>query len=79
MTPGPGVALVEPDEHHGLGRDLGAQPHPVLLEVHDPAAAGRLGVGDRDVRLDPVVGHRQQPDAPGCQRRHSASVTSESG
>ena len=77
--PAPGVALVETDDDHGLGGHLGAQPHPVLLEVHDPAAARRLGVGDRHVRLDPVVGHRQQPDAPGGQRRHSASVTSESG
>ena len=51
----------------------GAQPHPVLLEVHDPAAAGRVGVGDRDVGLDPVVGHRQQPHArPEGRRRASA-------
>ena len=63
MTPGAGRDVVQPDEDHGLGGHLGAQPHPVLLEVDDPPAAGRLGVGDRDVGLDPVVGHRQQPDA----------------
>ena len=55
--------LVETDHHDRLGRHLGAQPHPVLLEVHHPASARRLGVGDRHVGLDPVVGHRQQPDA----------------
>ena len=39
ITPGAGRGLVEPDHHDRLGRDLGAQPHPVLLEVHHPAAA----------------------------------------
>ncbi len=54
------------------------EPDPVLLEVDRPPPR-RLGlVVDDDVGLDPVVGHRQQP-TPGCHRRHSASVTAESG
>ena len=65
MTPGAGRGVVEADDDDRLGGHLGAQPHPVLLEVHDPAAARGLRVGDRDVGLDPVVGHRQQPHARG--------------
>ena len=38
-TPGPGNGVLETDDDDGLGRHLGAQPHPILLEVHDPAAA----------------------------------------
>ena len=74
--------LVQSDEGQGLGGHLGVEAHPVLLEVDDALPARRVGVGDRDVRLDAVVGHRQQPDASpeGAerQRRHRASVTSES-
>ena len=55
-------ALLQADEQHTLRRDLGPQTDPVLLEVHDPLPARCVGVGDDDVRLDPVVGHRQQPD-----------------
>ena len=65
-TPGAGRRLVQTDEDQRLGRHLGVQAHPVLLEVDDPLAARRVGVGDRDVGLDPVVRHRQQPDAPGA-------------
>ena len=61
-TPGAGDGVLQPDHQHRLGGHLGVQPHPVLLEVHDPPAARRLGVGDRDVRLHPVVAHGQQPN-----------------
>ena len=82
-TPGAGGGVVDPDHDDRLGGHLGSHPHPVLLEVHDPAPARRLGVRDRDVGLDPVVGHREQPHpvAPdgASQRRQSASVTFDSG
>ena len=83
MTPGAGVESSSPTNDERLGGYLGAQLDPVLLEVHDASPAGGPGVGDGDVGLDPVVGHRQQGDAgpvPGAsQRRQSASVTWESG
>ena len=61
-------------------RDGGVQAHPPLLEVHRPQAPLLGGVGDLDVGLDPVVRHRQQPDAePGSpQRSDSRAVTCES-
>src|SRR3954451_24529658 len=59
---GAGRGLLEADHEDGLRRYLGLQPHPVLLEVHDPSAARSLGVRDRDVGLDAVVGHRQETD-----------------
>ncbi len=62
---GSGRGLLEADEHQRLGGDAGAQPDPVLLEVHHPTAARRVRVGHGDVRLDAVVGHGQQPDAAG--------------
>ena len=55
-----------------LRRDRGVQPDPPLLEVDDSRRWGsatwrvgaRLGVArEGDVRLNPVVGHRQQADA----------------
>jgi len=55
--------------------ELRVQPDPPLLEVHVTPAAP---VVDQHVRLDLVVRHRQQPD-PGCHRRHSSSVTADSG
>ena len=74
-------------EHAGAGRGgvlahgedrlrghLGAQPHPVLLEVHDAAPADAVGVRDRDVRLDPVVAHRQQPDPVAVERLEPAAA-----
>ena len=67
-TPGCRGGVVLPDHDDRLGRHLGPQPDPVLLEVDDAAAAGRVGVGDGDVGLDPVVGHRQQPEAVAVQR-----------
>ena len=83
MTPGPGEASSSPTTTTASAGDLGVEPHPVLLEVHDPPPAGAVGVGDGDVGLDPVVGHRQQSQTVAgtgeSQRRHSASVTSESG
>ncbi len=54
------LGLLGADGHDGLRRDGGAQLHPVLLEVNGPALAVDV---DRHMRLDPVVGHRQQPDA----------------
>ncbi len=72
--PAPGVADVLPHDEDRLGRHLGAQAHPVLLEVHDPAPAGAVGVGDRDVRLDPVVAHRQQPDPVAVERLEPAAA-----
>ncbi len=59
---GTGGRRLDADRDDRAGRHLGVQPDPVLLEV-DGATPRRLGgVVDDDVRLDPVVGHRQQPD-----------------
>ena len=81
-TPGAGRADSMPTRVIASASGCGAQPDPVLLEVHRPAAARRLVVGDGDVGLDPVVGHRQQPQL-GLVRPASAvvsaAVTSDSG
>src|SRR3954453_13728599 len=54
--PGPS----HPDREDPPRRPRGVQPDPPLLEVD---RAQPLRVLDLDVRLDPLVGHRQQPDA----------------
>ena len=80
-TPGAGLGLLDADRHDRVGRDLGTVADPVLLEVHGLAFPG-LRVVDDDVRLDAVVGHRQQLDPPPdgeSQRRHRAAVTALSG
>ncbi len=57
---GRGLGLLGADGDDGVRVHGGAQPHPVLLEVHGLAAL--VGV-HQYVRLDAVVRHRKQPDA----------------
>ena len=70
VTPGAGRAASMPTRTTASASGRGVQPHPVLLEVDGPPAAGGRSVGDGDVGLDPVVGHRQQPQrgSPASQR-----------
>ncbi len=56
----PGV--LDPDLDDRESRRLSVQSYPVLLEVHGPSAGRLRVVRDRHVCLDPVVGHRQQPE-----------------
>ena len=59
-TPGRGLGLLGADRHHRVRVQGGAQLHPVLLEVDRLAFAVHL---DGDMRLDAVVGHRDETDA----------------
>ncbi len=73
---GAGSGLLGADRGDRVGRQGGLVPDPPLLEVQGDQTRfgprGRLRIVDHDVRLDPVVGHRQQCHTrgpPGAQRR----------
>ena len=78
ITPGPGVASSSPTTTTVSAGTSARSLTQYSWKCTTRRPLGDSGVGDRDVRLDPVVGHREQPDAPRdgeSQRRQSASVT----
>ena len=75
---GCGPGPLDPDLHERLRVGRRAVAHPPLLEV-DGLLLSALRVVDDDVRLDPLVAHRQQPDPRAASAPASAAVTSDSG
>ena len=70
ITPGAAFALLDADDVDRVNRHLGAVANPELLEVNAPSFAVDRRV---DVRLDRVVGHRQQADVPASGRYPQAA------
>ena len=67
-TPGAGVDWSRPTNDQLLGRDLGVQAHPVLLEVHDALAAGLGGsaIATWVSTRSSVIGSRRSRPRTGC-------------
>ena len=77
-TPGPASASSAPTGDDLVRRRLGVQPHPVLLEVHRPPAAGRAPASSTTTWVSTrssLIGSSRTPRSASPQRAHSAAVT----